>query len=330
MNVFLSHTPETRARYYGAEALAALREIAAVTLHEGDAPLEGAALAAAARGCAAIIADRATPGTAETFTDAGDLVAFLRCAVDVSTIDVGAASAAGVLVTRATPGFGPSVAELAVGFMIDLARGISRSVTAYRQGETPRAEMGRQLDGASVGIIGHGVIGRRLATLCAALGMNVLVFDPHATLPGGPAEQVAFDALLARADFVVCLAPATEETRNLMNADAFARMRADAFFINLSRGSLVDEDALAAALDRGTIAGAAMDVGRAPAQMPRPRRAARAAVIAPPHTGGRTPAAVAHQAFDTVAQVRALAAGTLPPGAINPEAATRLSRLGIG
>lgn len=329
MKVFLSHTPEMRANYYGGRALAALREVADVRTNEADAVLAGAALAEAAAGCAVIVADRMTPGTPETFAAAPDLVAFLRCAVDVSTIDIDAASRHGVLVTQATPGFAASVAEIGIGFMIDLSRGISRNVLAYRTGGEPEARMGRQLAGSTIGIVGYGEIGRRLAAHAAALGMRVLVSDPYARVEAGGAEQVALETLLAEAHFVVCLALATAETENLFDAGAFGRMQRGAFFINLSRGQLVDEGALAAALDSGALGGAAMDVGRAPDQKPSPSLASRPDVIATPHTGGLTPGAVEHQAFDTVEQVRTLAGGRLPQGALNTAAASRLSRLGI-
>jgi len=110
-----------------------------------------------------------------------------------------------------------------------------------------------------------------------------------------------------------------------MNAAAFARMKKTAFFINMSRGNLVDEKALEDALDRKLIAGAAMDVGRARDQKPPLFLARRADVIATPHTAGLTPDAAEHQAFDTVNQVRDLLAGKMPPGAANAEAALRLS-----
>ena len=112
-----------------------------------------------------------------------------------------------------------------------------------------------------------------------------------------------------------------------MNAAAFARMRSTAFFINLSRGNLVDEAALKRALDENRIAGAAMDVGRAADQMPSLELARHPHVIATPHTGGLTPSAIEHQAFDTVGQVQAILAGETPPGAANLEAATRWKRL---
>ena len=129
--------------------------------------------------------------------------------------------------------------------------------------------------------------------------------------------QVALPDLLARSDFVVCLAVADEATENLMNEAAFAAMKPSAYFINLSRGNLVDEAALAEALDAKRIAGAALDVGRAADQMPTASLARRADVIATPHIAGLTPDAAEHQAFDTVRQVEALIAGRMPEGAVN-------------
>ena len=325
--VFLTHTPDMLANYYGPRAVAALREIAEVVVNPTGRVLDAAGLTEHARGCEIVVSDRQTPGYAAFFEAAPDLVAFLRCAVDIRNVDVAAASRAGILVTRATPGFAASVAELGIGLMIDLARGVSDAVIEYRKGQEPRARMGRQLEGSTVGIIGYGVIGRTLAPLAKALGMRVLVTDPYARVEDEGIEQVSFAALLAESDFVVCLAVATEETENLMDAAAFSRIKPGAYFVNLSRGNLVDEAALEAALEAKRIAGAALDVGRAPDQMPSLRLARRPDVIATPHTAGLTPSAVEHQAFDTVAQVRALLAGEVPPGAVNAEQATRLSRL---
>src|SRR5205807_1893014 len=104
---------------------------------------------------------------------------------------VAAASAAGILVTHATPGFTASVAEMAVGFMVDLARGVPDAVIAYRGGRVAEPRMGRQLRGATLGIIGYGTIGRYLAPLGLALGMQVLVSDPHATVEDAGLRQVA-------------------------------------------------------------------------------------------------------------------------------------------
>jgi D-3-phosphoglycerate dehydrogenase len=329
LRVFLAHTPEMFEGYYGDRALAALEGHAQVVRNPGDAVLSGAALAQAARGCQAIVADRATPGSAETFAAAPDLVAFLRVAVDISTIDVVAASAAGVLVTRATPGFVDSVTELALGFMVDLARGVSGHVQAYRRGEEPAGRMGLQLSAATLGIVGYGRIGRRLAEVALALGMRVLVSDPIARVEDPRLVQATFEEVLAAADIVVCLAISDAATRDLFDATAFARMQRGARFINLARGELVDEQALAAALDSGHLAGAALDVGRAADQRPSAALARRPDVVGTPHVAGMTREAMEHQAMDTVRQVAALARGEMPDNAVNAPVAHRLSRIGV-
>ncbi|MCA0317207.1 MAG: hydroxyacid dehydrogenase [Proteobacteria bacterium] len=313
--------------YYGPRAVAALREMADVVVNPTGEAMDEAALIAHAQGVPIIVSDRLTPGYAGFFRKAPDLVAFLRCAVDIRNVDVEAASAEGILATRATPGFIASVSELGFGMMIDLARHVSASVGHYRAGGEPMAAMGRQLQGSTIGIIGYGAIGVRMGELARAFGMTVLVTDPYKAVDEAGIRQVPFETLLAESDFVVCLVVATEATENLMDARAFARMKPSAFFVNLSRGNLVDEAALQEALDAKRIAGAAMDVGRAPDQKPSLFLASRNDVVATPHTGGLTPAAIEHQAFDTVAQVKALLAGEIPPGAVNTEAATRLDRL---
>ena len=137
-----------------------------------------------------------------------------------------------MLVTRATPGFIPAVAELVLGQMIDLARGISAATESYHRGEAPPARIGRQLEGSTLGVIGYGAIGRRLAEMALALDMRVLVADPRARAEDARIAQVGQPELLARSDFVVCLAVAAAETENLMDAAAFARMKRGAFFLN--------------------------------------------------------------------------------------------------
>jgi D-3-phosphoglycerate dehydrogenase / 2-oxoglutarate reductase len=323
LKLLLTHTPPTRRQYYGQRALAELEDLVEVQLHEADEALSPAELIAAAKDVDIILADRLTTGPGEIFAALPKLKAFLRCAVDIRNIDVMAASAAGVLVTRATPGFIASVCELTLGYLVDLSRGVSRAVADYRAGRMPEVRMGRQLAGSVLGIIGYGAIGRQLAQLGMALGMEVLVVDPYATVADERLTQLPMDDLLARADYVVCLAVANDETENLMGQDAFARMKPSAYFLNLSRGNLVDEAALAAALSEGRIAGAALDVGRAPDQMPTPALARLAGVVATPHIGGLTPPAIEHQALDTVGQVAALVRGEIPPGAVNADRWTR-------
>jgi D-3-phosphoglycerate dehydrogenase len=300
-----------------------------VVTHEGAETLSGAALAAAAAGCQAIVADRATPGTATTFEATPDLVAFLRVAVDVSTIDIAAASRAGVLVTRATPGFVDSVAELAIGMMVDLARDVSGYAAAFRAGRAPAPQMGRQLAGRTLGLIGYGRSAQRIGQIAVAMRMRVLTHDPYATIADPGVEAVALETLLAESDVVMPLAVSNAATRHLVNATTLAAMKRGVLLVNLSRGQLVDEDALEAALDSGQVAAVAMDVGMAPDQWPNPRLAARADVVATPHIGGLTPEAAEHQAMDTVRQIAALTAARVPDGALNATQASRLARLGI-
>lgn len=325
--IFLSFAPAARANYYGDRALAALRALGTVRLNESASPLDTEALVDAARDCAAIVSDRQTPGSAGLFAASPDLVVFMRCAVDIRNVDVTAASAHGVLVTQASAGFTTAVAEWIVGAMVDLGRGISRHVLAYRAGRAPAVAMGRELRGATLGVIGYGRIGRRLGELARALDMRVVVADPFATVDETGIEQAGLDEVVAAADWLVCLAPARPDTENLMDDARFARMKPGAFFVNAARGELVDEAALLRALDSGRLAGCALDVGRAPDQMPSPALTGHPRVIATPHIGGLTQPAVEHQALETVAQLAELLRGGLPTGAVNPAEATRLSRL---
>jgi D-3-phosphoglycerate dehydrogenase / 2-oxoglutarate reductase len=323
MKVLLTHTPQARAQYYGERSLAGLQAIAEIKLHRGDAALDAFGLIAAAGDVDIIVADRLTAGPGEIFPRLPKLRAFVRCAVDIRNIDVDAASKAGVLVTQAGPGFIQSVAELAIGFMVDLSRGVSRASADYHAGRKPKIIMGRQLAGSCLGVIGYGSIGRHLVGIARVLGMEILVADPFATVNSPDIAHVPLDELLGRSDFVVCLAVANEKTENLIGQAALARMQPHAFFINLSRGNLVDEAALTAALRENRIAGAAMDVGRALDQMPTPELAKLRNVIATPHIGGLTPPAIESQSLETVRQVEKIIAGEAPVGAVNADHWTR-------
>ncbi len=323
MKVLLAHTPEMRRNYYGERSVKSLQALAEVILHGGEEPLDAAGLVRAAGDADIIVADRMTEGRGEIFPQLPKLRVFVRCAVDIRNVNVEAASQAGVLVTRAGPGFIQAVAELALGFMVDLSRGVSRTTADYQAARKPDVRMGRQLAGSRIGIIGYGSIGRYLAELAKALRMEVLVSDPFVSVSDPAIRQVALGELLAASDYVVCLAIANEQTENLIGAAALARMQRHAVFINLSRGNLVDEAALAQALRENRIAGAAMDVGRAADQMPTPDLARLPNVIATPHFGGLTPQAIEYQSLETVRQVDAIIKGEVPPGAVNADRWTR-------
>ena len=174
------HAGDPRGNITASARLKGLREIADVKLHEGAEALDAAGLVAAAQDVDIIVADRVTEGRGEIFPQLPKLRAMVRCAVDIRNIDVAAASKAGVLVTRASPGFVPAVAELAIGFMVDLSRGVSRATADYQAGRKPEVEDGpaarrqphrhhrlwqhRPLSGAARQGDGHGGDGR--GSLC--------------------------------------------------------------------------------------------------------------------------------------------------------------------
>lgn len=323
VRVFLTHNPEDLDAYYRT-ALPQLEAIADVVLNPSDRDLTTPELIGASAGCDVIVAHRATPGEPELFEQSPELLAFLRCAVDISTIDVEAASRTGVLVARAGPTYVPSTAELALGLLLDTARHISTSTMEYRDGQEPAQRLGRQLSGQTAGIIGYGAIGRYLADLLVALGMRVLVHDPFVDDVANGVVPVELDRLLHDSDVVFPLAPGEPATENLIGSAELAAMKAGATLINVSRGELLDEGAVSAALDSGHLGALGMDVGRATDQRPSPQLAGRPGVVATPHLGGLTPENAYAQALSSVEQVQAMADGLMPPRAVNDESASRL------
>ena len=183
-----------------------------------------------------------------------------------------------------------STAELAVGLLLDVARNISVSTLDYAHGGSPPQRVGRQLRGRTAGIIGYGSIGSYLADVLTAMGMDVLVHDPFVTdRPADGVTFVGFEELLRAADVVFPLAPATPETENLIGAPELALMRRGTILVNVSRGELLDDAAVAEALGSGHLGGLGLDVGRGDDQRPSPALVALPGVVATPHLGGLTP-----------------------------------------
>jgi D-3-phosphoglycerate dehydrogenase / 2-oxoglutarate reductase len=180
------------------------------------------------------------------------------------------------------------------------------------------------LRGRTAGIIGYGAIGSYLAGALRGLGVHVLVHDPQVDATPDGFEQTSLDELLGRADIVLPLAASTPATHHIIGARALALMRPGSLLVNVSRGELLDETAVAAALDAGHLGGLAMDVGYAPDQRPSHPLASRPGVVATPHLGGLTPENADAQASSSVEQLRAIVAGELPPRAVNAEHADRL------
>jgi D-3-phosphoglycerate dehydrogenase / 2-oxoglutarate reductase len=321
--IFLSHPETARSWWYGEAALAALRELGDVVLNPEDASLLGADLVKAAAGCQIIVLDRATPARAEDMDALPELLALVRSGVEVRHIDLEAASARGILVTQSNPGYIASTAELVLAHMLNCARDIPDYVAAYRKGGVRAPSHGREMAGSAAGLIGYGRIARHLAGILHAMGVRVLAYDPY-SLVEAPAVPTSLEALLEQSDFVVPLLAATPETRNLLDAEALARMKPGSWLINCSRGDVVDEVALRAALNEGRIAGAGLDVGWGDDQTPSPELAAHPRVNGTPHIGNLTVEAAARHPADTVAQAAEILAGRIPFGAVNPDRASRV------
>ncbi len=326
--ILVTHNNDLLLNFYSLEAVAELRKLGEVTLNGTDEPMSGERLIAAAKDIDIIVSDRLAAGTPAVFDRLPRLVAFLRCAVDARTVDVEAASRNGVLAVRCSQGYADAVAETAIGLMLTLARRMHIGDRLYKLGqEIQPMVMTRQLTGAPIGIIGYGAIGRRIGELAIAFGMEVCAYDPYTRIVNGNVRQVDLDRVLSHPLFVVCAAYSTPETRAMMNAAAFARMRKDAYFINVSRGALVDEAALEAALVEGRIAGAGLDVGMGRDEQPSMRLARLPNVVAVPHVAGLTREASDFQAFETVRQVEEILAGKAPALAMNAQHWSRVSLL---
>lgn len=328
VRILITHNNDLLKNFYNLDAVAQMRTLGEVTLNGTDEPLAGEKLIAAAKHMDIIVSDRMAAGTPEVFERLPNLVAFMRNAVDARNVDVEAASRHGILAVRCSQGYADAVAEMAFGLMFSLGRRIHIGDRLYKQGQDAQPMvMTRQMAGAPIGIIGHGAIGKRIADIAVALGMEVSVHDPYARVVNGNVRQVDLDRVLSHPLFVVCAAYVTPETRNMMNAAAFAKMRRDAYFINIARGAIVDEAALEAALSNGTIAGAGLDVGLGIDEQPTLRIAKLPNVVAAPHVAGLTREASDYQAFETVKQVKDILAGKAPAQAMNAQHWTRASRL---
>lgn len=153
-----------------------------------------------------------------------------------------------------------AVAELCISFMIQLLRNVAQTQERCRSGGTKDGLVGNLLCGKTVGIVGAGAIGKKVAALCKAFGCTVLAYNRSAVSDAAIDGQVSLEELLERTDIVSLHCPLTAETKGLIGADQLARMKKSALLINTARGGVVDSAALAAALEKGNIAGAACDV----------------------------------------------------------------------
>lgn len=237
-----------------------------------------------------------------------------------------ACTAAGVLVVNQTGGNRGAVAEHVLGMLLCLSKRIVEADRAVRRGEpiTNRtAYMGRDAFGKTIGIVGLGNVGSRVAELCGGLfAMRVLACDPYLTaaeISARGAEKVDLDTLLRASDFVSVNCPLTDETRGMMGARAFSLMQPHAYFITTARGFIHDEAALLAALSSKQIAGAGLDVWmQEPPPADHPLLALDNVVVSP-HTAGITREARANMGKIAAEQLIAALDGKRPPRIVNPQ-----------
>jgi glyoxylate reductase len=296
-------------------ALRALRESGAdVWVSPEDRALDAEELHDAVRGADAVVTMLHDRVDDAFLTAAGDgLRVVANVAVGYDNVDLDAARRHGVTITN-TPGvLTDATADLAIALMLAITRRLGEGERRIRSGE-PWAwsigfMLGRDLRGKTLGIVGYGEIGRATAARARAFGMEVVYVKRS---PGPDPGRVELGELLERAHIVSLHCPLTPETHHLIDADALARMRDDAYLVNTARGPVVDEAALAGALRDGAIAGAALDVFEREPEV-HPGLVGLDNVVLVPHLGSATVETRTAMAELAAANAIAVLAGERPP-----------------
>jgi D-3-phosphoglycerate dehydrogenase len=256
----------------------------------------------------ALVVRSATRITRRVIESAGQLKVVGRAGVGVDNVDCAAATESGVVVMNTPTGNTTTTGELAIALLVSLARHIPRADREVRAGIwKKKALTGSQLTGKTFGVIGLGRIGRVVAERGVGLAMNVVAYDPYfssadsSPVPG--VRLVELDELLANSDFVTLHVPLMDATRNLISKERIATMKPGARLINAARGGLVDEAAVAEALDSGHLAGAAFDVlSEEPPPADHPLLG-RDDVVLTPHIGASSTEAQVQVALDIAHQI---------------------------
>jgi len=240
-------------------------------------------------GCAGYLAG-VEPVTARALETAADLRVISRNGTGIDNVDLAAAARLGIALLRAEGANARGVAELAIGQLLALARGLSACDAALKSGSWTRPAAGVELEGKTLGLAGCGRVGQLVAHLALGLGMNVCAHDPFppAAFAPGPAFRLApLEEVLRTADFLSLHCPPTPDGSPLLDASALALMKHGAFVVNTARHDLLDPEAALAALDSGQLAGLAIDVFDT--EPPTDTRLAQhGRVVATPHLGGFT------------------------------------------
>jgi D-3-phosphoglycerate dehydrogenase len=276
---------------------------------------------AAAKDCDALLNTYAGPITAEVMAQMPKCKIIARYGIGVDTIDLEAATRAGIIVTNNPTYCIEEVAEHTMALLLAAARKIAfydRMVRAGRWEVPPGKPMFR-LAGSTLGLVGFGNIARQVAVRAAAFGMRVLFADPF--IDAGqfdvPGEKMELAAMLAAADYVSIHPPLMPQTRKMIGDEAFGRMKPTAILINCARGPIVDTDALVRALDSGKIAGCALDtVDPEPLPNPHPLRG-RENVIINPHAAWYSEHAMVGLQAGAPGEVRRVLTGQWPVNVVN-------------
>jgi len=239
----------------------------------------------------ALIVRSATQVTADLLAAAPHLRVVARAGTGVDNVDVPAATARGILVMNAAGANSISVAEHALALMLSMARAVPMADASMKRGVWEKKKLtGVELRGKVLGIVGFGRIGREVAARARAFGMDVVAYDPF--IPARAADAagvplIELEELLRRADFITLHVPALPETRHLINAATLAKTRKGVRIVNTARGELIDEAALADAIESGHVAGAGIDVFET--EPPSDQRlTALSQVVATPHIAAST------------------------------------------
>jgi len=236
---------------------------------------------------------------AQALQAADRLKVIARYGVGVDKVDLVAAREKGIVVTN-TPGANSvSVAELALGLMLALARQIPEAVDAVHQGKWPRYS-GLSLEGKTIGILGLGAIGKQLARRLAGFDCRILAHDPFADAAfarDNHVELAELNKVVEQADFISLHLPLVPETRGMVNDAFLNRMKKGAFLINTSRGEVLDEEALLRALQSGHLKGAGLDAFTVEPPDPKNPLLALPQVIATPHLGAQTDGATSNMGW---------------------------------
>ncbi|MDQ0189548.1 phosphoglycerate dehydrogenase [Alicyclobacillus cycloheptanicus] len=269
----------------------------------------------------ALLVRSQTKVTAAVLEAAKHLKVIGRAGVGVDNIDVPAATRRGIVVINAPDGNTISAAEHTFAMLITLSRHIPQADRSIREGRWDRKSfVGVELRGKTLAVLGTGRIGTEVAKRAKVFGMTVMGYDPYLTEARAKELGIihaTFDEAIEAADFITVHTPLTKETRHLLNAQAFARMKDGVRIINCARGGIIDEEALAEALQAGKVAGAAIDVfEQEPIPADHPLIALKNVVLTP-HLGASTVEAQENVAIDVAEQVGYLLQGLPFKNAVN-------------